>query len=1301
MCAVVLMSVPTVGAAPKHRLWTFSKQTVLSDTFPGIVQPHEAYCFRFPKSYFREGARSFDEFKKQEHASRHMMILYQAVFEMIRRLVEDYQRTSRGDSDEGMPIQVFLECAPAKSDADAPNGNTMHPLEQLHEDSREFDFLLGDPKIAEYRIWVFIINSKLNLGDALKKMIEDNAKAREVGPRRAPPGADQILESYHAFPEHEKFRMITSRGWWQRYVCDVARGYDTTNNEEVNADMLRKEIDDLDSKLHPRHLFGALVAFQFAPPIVEERFANYKNYCENSTHTYRFPVPSNVLRISVHNATPWMMFSKFFPDYQKKQEYALAVERERYESALSLNRWIQNYIEDPTAAETMPPDNVNLYNLDDVERAAFIEMTGGLTPEQYAEEQADRPQTQDPREHWEQFRAAESYRTDNPVLEHTEPLDPHQLREELPEELAGELLDRMIKNGQHSAYEELADQAAPYQKIIDQTSDNEERRLRYELHRRWVFTEFEARCMSSESEIGDVCRVMMRWREKQPEDINVKVVAEVFDPEMSVFGNMVIRHMDYMENYLMFAHTHKSFYTIWTGALDAYRHSFGLHWNNISCGPGSRSKSFMYDTIVENSIPGTVRTYTFQTKRADAIDGDQNDWIDIQHETPLSQFEEHRGKFNEEEAHFKERLTSQIVRAKVFEKLPDGRRTNRTSVSQCIGSWNGATNDGPEHLGEAFVSRMNWEWVKETSREYKDIIDVMSAAKSMSIRETAKKAHIQREFRRLQFIHCMVEKLIWVGGLRAPTLKACNIIFGKINEYMRTHCGASIHTRTIQRMEILARSLVITLAVEYLYNIPGHSKYYGKPFHISQLEDMDELLHDTEEIAYFVLGLQKEQFLDPTEKLVLKELKKHHDVVPPHDRFKQRFETPSFGRPRMRGGFNRQYRMFRASPGGNSPSFMNAVARPSMNFDSRSEDDDEQDDAEDESLESIQDYNYFRIPYHSRSLPKKIHDEINQEARPSLQAIQGILRNLSNKSLRSHPYAYDKDTQTVSRDTSQPERNFSAMQHDEHYCYVHASLFEEDFLTEDTLLKAIRSTFHIHTIRGKVIFGQVYDETRHPNIFQVLHTSPDPNHRMKTNNPLYMATHSDSERVDPTRRVPHRFVDANIDLLSVINRFDVLSLDKCKDGAVIRHHPRTRDNIALKQLRQSVSMRYPGDYVRKIEKERKKWAEKSKQLSQSSDPNALESASSVISLGTSSLTPLESMYAAGNSIAEADWLADAKKVYSTVEEQNQDAMAIDLEEDNVFRFEETPEEERPHKRKYQESENTQTSAKQRRIVIDI
>ena len=83
--------------------------------------------------------------------------------------------------------------------------------------------------------------------------------------------------------------------------------------------------------------------------------------------------------------------------------------------------------------------------------------------------------------------------------------------------------------------------------------------------------------------------------------------------------------------------------------------------------------------MAKHSIPGTVEVLTYQTGKADAVDGNRNDITTVCHEAPPGMFRtaKNPNADSSQEAMFKEKLTSQQVHCKSI--LPG--RSNWSSFS--------------------------------------------------------------------------------------------------------------------------------------------------------------------------------------------------------------------------------------------------------------------------------------------------------------------------------------------------------------------------------------------------------------------------------------------------------------------------------------------------------------------------------------------------------------------------------------------------------------------------------------------
>ncbi len=119
-----------------------------------------------------------------------------------------------------------------------------------------------------------------------------------------------------------------------------------------------------------------------------------------------------------------------------------------------------------------------------------------------------------------------------------------------------------------------------------------------------------------------------------------------------------------------------------------------------------------------------------------------------------------------------------------------------------------------------------------------------------------------------QFLHYHTDKLVMVEALTDVTLSAFWAIARQFRVYFEQQHGITVVVRALQRMAVLARVFTVAHALECVFSNPA-SPYYRLPFDVAQLEALNVLLHDTEEIARFVLSALREEITSYVQQTVL------------------------------------------------------------------------------------------------------------------------------------------------------------------------------------------------------------------------------------------------------------------------------------------------------------------------------------------------------------------------------------------------------------------------------------------------
>jgi len=374
---------------------------------------------------------------------------------------------------------------------------------------------------------------------------------------------------------------------------------------------------------------------------------------------------------------------------------------------------------------------------------------------------------------------------------------------------------------------------------------------------------FEERCVSGDSDISSAGKCIARWlRHMRPElyERHGSFAFEIKDPTLSVFANMQFWFLQCLDSYMCVATAHPELLKLHNAAYDSYRQhgENQLHFNTIYTGESATSKSYAFDVKKQMSIEGTITEITYQTTRADAIDGDQNDHITIFNEAPPGLFQAGPGDQNQDAlSMMKEKLTSNRVRTKTFVKDEEtGERKNRIAVSSQIGVYMGATNDNPALAEEAVKSRFHWGEFERIYRKDKCISDYQRKAFDMEKKPELKKKADQFLFytKDQQMKVFYIWKFIFCNIIEDIDLDAASILLTQLSKVMKKDYNIRMPPRTVERYRILCRILTITNALDVVFNMKG-GLHQGKPFELKQLLDVEPYLYCTEEIAFCAFNM--------------------------------------------------------------------------------------------------------------------------------------------------------------------------------------------------------------------------------------------------------------------------------------------------------------------------------------------------------------------------------------------------------------------------------------------------------------
>lgn len=572
-----------------------------------------------------------------------------------------------------------------------------------------------------------------------------------------------------------------------------------------------------------------------------------------------------------------------------------------------------------------------------------------------------------------------------------------------------------------------------------------------------MITKFLQLCVSGDADISATGKCIANWLvHVRPEEAKKfgKFDFKIHDPSMSPFANMQMWFSQCLDTYMCVASAHSELIKLHYAVYDSYRqHGINqLHWNGIYTGEGATSKSFVFEQMMWMSIPGTVSEITYQTTRADAIDGDQNDHITVFNEAPPGLF---HNSANSEEAlkalsSMKEKLTSNRVRTKEFYRDEEtGERKNRVAISSQIGVYVGATNDNPADAEEAVKTRFHWGEFEKVFRKDKSISDYQRKAFDMESKPALKK-------RREQFLYychdqqCKVFyiwKFIFCGIIRDVDLDAADILLSMSSKELKRQQRVRIPPRTVERFRILCRILTITNALDMVFNLKG-GKHQGKDFEMCQLLDVEPLLYCTEEIAVCALNMVS-------------------------------VEIPELSLSRTKT-LRACWKLFCQDPKYKSE-------KSSL------------------GVENV-DYNYFRLKGSNKQILKRIQNSIPYtEGKPSIHNINSVLQTLSSQDFHSRDYVESGEVDFTRTDLildGYPEENGTmkssvALVFGNNYYDIHFGLFNEirTNTCKPVMKEVILKTCHSKTKDRRIVTG-VPDRNHKgvvefPQFLQVLEMTPN------------------------------------------------------------------------------------------------------------------------------------------------------------------------------------------------------------------
>ena len=676
---------------------------------------------------------------------------------------------------------------------------------------------------VEYRFHLFLFHDALKLGDALQSIFETTQKIHDLHVSRS--SNSRAPDPMNGIQSHQSHLKVHPSLYYQA-ICPLVREDEMVSRHWNQTRCHGVKLSDKGNYANPENVFTLRHAIngssrQF-PTQIQEKYKLMSSYLEKTVEGMvpTFPDYGKVVRLTEAQFETSEFVRYLFPEYQANIEEFNPVP-EPVPPPENVDDAPDEELPDVTTGVTILPKDVPMFETTGVRHDVFTQFD-------------TRSALDKERERISMF----TPKTDIEIME--------------------------------------AHSKDYYNNHVRQYEGTDEFSERYRAFQHYAIHEWDSRCRTHEAEISEPGKAMIQWHqyfeskcppEHRPKPWRMSIRGA------SVFACRIVKILSQFEHYLMVSTQHLPLLLAMHGRYDAFRFAYKLHLHFFWTGEGATSKSFILDTVKDHCVNGTVEQLTYQTTKARAVDGNQDDKITFFHEAPPGMFSSSRNKNNDTtmEAMFKELLTSMRVSVKTIYIGDDGKRETRTTDCSHIGCFFCATNDDPEYCEEALRTRFYWGIFPKKDRNGRDIDDCQNGKRNMTKMDNAYEMQMRNYFKIEQYRVWMIEQLIRCNVIKDVDMTVANIMLQQVKLELHSRGIHATSTRDWERVKYLCRCLCIPTALDIVFNMED-SLYRDAPFEVEQLLAVEPHLYVTEEMFMFAFSLMSTQFCSSIEHKVLSKL---------------------------------------------------------------------------------------------------------------------------------------------------------------------------------------------------------------------------------------------------------------------------------------------------------------------------------------------------------------------------------------------------------------------------------------------
>lgn len=409
---------------------------------------------------------------------------------------------------------------------------------------------------------------------------------------------------------------------------------------------------------------------------------------------------------------------------------------------------------------------------------------------------------------------------------------------------------------------------APLVEAIEDETVRTTERLKMSLR---GIEEYLAKASSPFANVSPPHQAMNGWATEQRRLGRLKFVrqSKFIDSRLSCFAHKVIQVYADAEKLCAMHTSHDVLFLLYVASRSALVYDRDKLRNNVLIfGEHATSKSYALTELAKNMlIPRTVQSVTSQSKQAANTDTNCNDVVMIHEELQQSLISRNT-KETESQDSFKDALTRGASTRLVCHIAADGRRQQLVVESEKNMCMIAACNSKREDIAKPIADRMIMVHSVERHRTGHTMSQMQQQSHNRGHKFQLDVADMKHDYYLRQCIHNDVEKFIMIGTIAEPHLACFGPLYSFYENVLSKEFSINVKRRQVDQLRMMLRSLIIMSAIEWLYNSPA-GFCYGKaysPYHLLLLEPM---LHDTEELVYFVLDVCRHMLVDPNQEALV------------------------------------------------------------------------------------------------------------------------------------------------------------------------------------------------------------------------------------------------------------------------------------------------------------------------------------------------------------------------------------------------------------------------------------------------